>query len=192
MANHSDPESCVAHREVSSEALTGDTGRPAIEPRNQEIGMPTEFRLPEGNTGYGDNRKPCTDPARSKTLRMSGSNLHRSWDVSMMPGEVPPGGAGKVNDRNPAINVIEKSDTPIVPKKPPNNGQPAEAVEGRGVAKGNAEEPPAGRTQSRETASMGLEGIREAANRSAFSCHYLRQEPCAVVPLAGICAGGRR
>lgn len=173
MANHSAPESCVAHREVSSEALTGDTGRPAIEPRNQEIGMPTEFRLPEGNTEHGDNRKSCSDPARSKTLRMSGSNLHRSWDVSMMPGAVPPGGAGKVNDRNPAINVIEKSDTPIVPEKPPNNGQPSlslgagsvEVVEGRGVAKGNAEEPPAGRTQSRETASMGLKGIREAARR---------------------------
>jgi RNA-directed DNA polymerase len=33
MANHSDPESCVAHREVWIEALTGDTGGPAIEPR---------------------------------------------------------------------------------------------------------------------------------------------------------------
>jgi RNA-directed DNA polymerase len=85
-----------------------------------------------------------TDPARSKTLRMSGSNLHRSWEVSMMPGAVPPGGAGKVKDRNPAIHVIEKSDTPIVPKKAPNKGQPhahagassAEAVEGRGVSQG--------------------------------------------------------
>jgi hypothetical protein len=40
MANHSDPESCVAHREVWIEALTGDTGRPAIEPRNHSIGVP--------------------------------------------------------------------------------------------------------------------------------------------------------
>lgn len=40
MANHSGPESCVAHREVWSEALTGDTGRPAIEPRNHSIGVP--------------------------------------------------------------------------------------------------------------------------------------------------------
>ena len=54
---------------------------------------------------------------------------------------------------------------PIVPKKPPNNGQPAEAVEGRGVAKGNAGETPAGRTQRRVPASRGLEGIREAAKR---------------------------
>ena len=54
---------------------------------------------------------------------------------------------------------------PIVPKKPPNKGQPAEAVEGRGVAKGNAGEAPADRTQSRGSASTGLEGIREAARR---------------------------
>ena len=47
-------------------------------------------------------------------------------------------GAGKVKYRNPATDAVEKSDMPIVPKKPPNNGPPAEAVEGRGVAKGNA------------------------------------------------------
>ena len=41
MANHSDPESCVVRREVYIEALTGDTDRPAIEPRNHSIGMPT-------------------------------------------------------------------------------------------------------------------------------------------------------
>ena len=62
------------------------------------------------------NRKSCFDPTRSETLRMSGSDLHGSW-------------------------------------------------EGRGVAKGNAGEAPAGRTQSRETASKGLEGIPEAAKR---------------------------
>lgn len=41
MANHSDRESCGAHREVCVEALTGETGRPAIEPRNDQFGMPT-------------------------------------------------------------------------------------------------------------------------------------------------------
>jgi len=165
MANHSEPESCVAHREVWGEALTGETGRPAIEPRNQEIGMPTELTISEGNMGHGANRKPCSDPARSETLRMSGSDLHRSWEISAVPGALRPGRAGKAKGRNPAIDAAEKSDTPVLPKKPPNNGQPAEAVEGRGVAEGNAREPPAGRIQSRETASMGLEGIREAAKR---------------------------
>jgi RNA-directed DNA polymerase len=35
LANHADPESCGGCREASIEALTGETGRPAIEPRNQ-------------------------------------------------------------------------------------------------------------------------------------------------------------
>jgi hypothetical protein len=142
MANHSDPESCVAHREVWSEALAGETSRPAIEPRNQEIGMPTELTDPEGNTGYGANRKSYPAPARSKTLSMLGSDLHRSWEISAVPGEILPGGVGKVKDRNPAIYAAKKSDTPIVPKKLPNKGAPAEAVEGRGVANGNAGETP--------------------------------------------------
>lgn len=145
--------------------MAGETGRPAIEPRNQEIGMPTELTISEGHMGHGGNRKSCSDPARSETLRMSGSDLHRSWEVSAVPGATRPGGAGKVKDRNPAIDTAEKSDMLIVPKKPPNNGESAEAVEGRGVAKGNAGEAPADRTQRRETASTGLEGIRKAAKR---------------------------
>lgn len=35
VANHSGPESCVCAREGAGEALTGETGRPGIEPRNQ-------------------------------------------------------------------------------------------------------------------------------------------------------------
>lgn len=114
MANHSAPESCVAHCEVCGEALTGETDRPAIEPRNQEIGMPTELTISEGHMGPGDNRKSCSDPARSETLRMLGSDLHRNWEVSAVPGGTRPGGAGKVKDRNPVIDAVEKSDTPIV------------------------------------------------------------------------------
>ena len=164
MANHSDPESCGAHREVCGEALTGDTGRPAIEPRNQEFGMPTMLINPEGNMEHGDNRKSCSDPARSETLRMSGSNLHRSWEISTVPA-VYCGLDGEGASHNAVIHAVEKSDTPILPKKQSNKGQPAETVEGRGVAEGNAGEPPAGRTQGRETASTGLEGIREAAKK---------------------------
>ena len=95
MANHSDPESCVAHREVWGEALTGDTGGPAIEPRNYGIGMPTELSISEGNMGHGANRKSCSDPARSETLRMLGSDLHRSWEVLAVPGAARPGEGGE-------------------------------------------------------------------------------------------------
>ena len=67
----------------------------------------------------------------------------------MVPVGSQAGGAGKGN-RNPAIDAVEKSDAPVLPKKRPNKGQPhafagagsAEAVEGRGAAKGNAREPP--------------------------------------------------
>ena len=168
MANHSGPESCGVHREVYSEALTGETDRPAIEPRNQESGMPTLLSEAEGNMVHDDNRKSCTDPTRSETLCMSGSLSHGSSEISSASGAIWPDGAGKVNDRNPAIDAGEKSDTPIVPKKLPNKGDdPAEVMEGRGVAKGNANETPAPRTQCRDkSASMGLEGVREAARRN--------------------------
>ena len=50
MANHSGPESCSDFREGVAEALTGETDGPAIEPRNQESGMPTSLSETEGNT----------------------------------------------------------------------------------------------------------------------------------------------
>ena len=91
---------------------------------------------------------------------MSGSHLHRSWEVSSVPeGDSASGGAGKGN-HNPAIHADEKSDASIVPKKQPNKGQPAEEVEGRDAAKGNAGEFTADRTPSRETALTGLERVR--------------------------------
>src|SRR5450631_1938684 len=111
MTNHSDPESCGICRDAHAEALTGDTGRPAIEPRNQQFGMPTELRITEGNTMHDNNRKPCIDPARSQTLRMPGSFLHRNWEVSSASGAVCPDGTGKVDDRKPVIYAGEKSDT---------------------------------------------------------------------------------
>ena len=167
MANHSDPESCDRHREVYVEALTGETDRPAIEPRNQDSGMPTLLSEAEGNMMYDDNRKSCIDPTRSKTLCMSGSLSHGSSEILSVSGASWPDGVGKVNDRNPAIDADKKSDTPIVPKKLSNKGDdPAEVMEGRGVAEGNTNEPPASGTLSRDkSASMGLEGVRKAARR---------------------------
>ena len=168
MANYSGPESCGMYREVYVEALTGETDRPAIEPRNQNSGMPTLLSEAEGNMEHDDNRKPCTNPTRSETLCMSGSFSHGSSEISSVSGALWPDGIGKVNDRNPIIYADEKSDTPIVPKKLPNKGvSPAEAMEGRSVAKGNANESPAPWTLSRDTsASTGLEGVREAARRN--------------------------
>jgi len=60
-----------------------------------------------------------------------------------------------------------KSDSSIVPGKPPNNAEEpaAEVVEGRGLAKGNSPERNARRTQSRESTPSALERVRQAARR---------------------------
>ncbi|MDB5832254.1 MAG: group intron reverse transcriptase/maturase, partial [Caballeronia sp.] len=102
------------HREVHVEALTGETDRPAIEPRNISSGMPTLLSEAEGNTEHDDNRKSCADPARSETLSMSGSLSYGSSEISSVSGVVWPDRAGKVHDRNPAIDADEKSDMPIL------------------------------------------------------------------------------
>ena len=60
-----------------------------------------------------------------------------------------------------------KSDSPIVPRKPPNKAEAptAEAVEGRGLAKGNLREQNTPRTLSRNGVPSALERVREAASR---------------------------
>src|SRR4029077_15358762 len=97
------------------------------------------------------------------------------------------------------MNKPRKSDSPIVPMKAPNKaGQPAaEAVEGRGLAKGNPPQQNAPRTQCRPGASSALERVRQAvAQNGTYPCcaqswrHYLRQEPDAVVPHVRIRGGG--
>ncbi len=63
------------------------------------------------------------------------------------------------------MNEPRKSDSSVVPMKAPNKaGQPvAEAVEGRGLAKGNPPQQNAPRTQSRPGAPSALERVRQAA-----------------------------
>ena len=61
-----------------------------------------------------------------------------------------------------------KSDGCVVPKKPPNkdgHDPSAEAVEGRRPTKGNTLPSAAPRTQSRTSASIGLQRVREVARR---------------------------
>jgi hypothetical protein len=131
MANQSDPESCTVRCEAYGEALTGETSGPAIEPRNQESGMPMLLSKAEGHTGHGATRQSCSDPARSETLSTLGSLLYGSWEISSVPDACSSGGAGKAQSHNPAIDADEKSDTSVVPKKPPNKrGNSAEVVEG--------------------------------------------------------------
>lgn len=167
VASHSGPESCGGAREGAAEALTGGTGGSAIEPRNPEFGTPTQLCDAEGNMNQGDSCESWGSPARSETLYTTGSFLHRNWEISIVPDATAPGNSGKAKCRTPEQATLEKSDVLIVPEKPSNKGNhPAEMVEGRSAAKGNAEQDPAPRTQSRtSSASTGLEGVRQAARR---------------------------
>ena len=67
-----------------------------------------------------------------------------------------------------------KSDSSIVPAKPPNEAEPEakEAVEERGLAKGNSLERNMSRTQSRQGMLSALERIRQAGmrDRSKWCC----------------------
>ena len=128
--------------------------------------MQTELAFTECNMMHGAKREPYTDPARSQTLSMLGSELHASWEISSVPEAQESGGTGKAQSHNPVAHADEKSDTPVVPRKPSNKGKPAEMVEGRGAAKGNANKPPAQRTPRRnKIASRGLEGVRIAVRQ---------------------------
>jgi len=49
LATHGDPESCVASRKGRGEVLTGACAGSAIEPRNNEIRVPTPLGEAEGD-----------------------------------------------------------------------------------------------------------------------------------------------
>ena len=72
------------------------------------------------------------------------------------------------------MNARRKSDEPVVPSKPANNGAaeaPAESAEERGSTKRNAQQALSPRTSSRtKVESRGLLGVREAARKD----HKLR------------------
>ena len=84
LANHPDPESCGISREGYVEALTEETSRPAIEPRNQESGMPTLLSEAEGHTVQRVIASDVPDPTRSETLCMLGSLLYGSSEISLV------------------------------------------------------------------------------------------------------------
>ena len=93
-------------------------------------------------------------------------------------------------------NDSGKSDKPIVPEKDANKGRGrprlAERLEGRGLAKGNLE----GRTgighRTKDTGNIDPIGAPSGhgAIPMPVTRLYPRQEPGAIIPHAGICAGG--
>src|SRR4029077_2140164 len=73
----------------------------------------------------------------------------------------------EVEGHTPMTNGRGKSDSSTVPAKLPNKAEEpaAEAMEEKGLAKGNSPERNALRTQSREGAPSALERVRQAATR---------------------------
>lgn len=81
VATHDGPESCVGVREGGGEALTGVRAGRAIEPRNQESGVPTPLARPEGNIAGGAMRELPGDPAWSMNHGMYGISMRENREV---------------------------------------------------------------------------------------------------------------
>jgi len=90
------------------------------------------------------------------------------------------------------MNGLRKSDSLIVSKMPLNktrdNKRMAEEAEKSRLAKGNLSSKTGTGHRAGEPCTREFGKIRQAARQPVR--HYLRQEPSAVVPHAGICAGG--
>ena len=180
IANHPGPESCGGAREGVIEALTGESAGQPLSREIRQSGAPTLLSEAEGHIGEGATREFSSSPTRSKTLSMRRSSPNRNCEISSVPAaQVAAGGSGKAVGRTPDIYADEKSDACVVPMNDPNNGAGsmparAEGLEGRRAAKRNTEVPPAPRTQSRISASMGLDGVREAARAAKGSGKEVR------------------
>ena len=144
----------------------------------------------EGNT----ESRVIASGSRPRGVREPG----HAWNFpAREPGDPMPahawrvGRSRKAKGRTLDMNGHGESDRPVVLAKPPNKAESkaAEVVEGRGLANGNANRKAAVRTLSRGTATIDR-GAYERQRKSTPHRHHRRQEPSAVVPHAGICAGG--
>jgi hypothetical protein len=98
---------------------------------------------------------------------MLGNTLHGNWESLRLPGKNISGLHWEVLGRKPMINGRRQSDGDIVPEKFPNDPQGEEGMEGRSPVKGNAQEHPSHRTQSRaEGMPVVLERIRKAVSET--------------------------
>ena len=174
LATHTGPESCVSVRKGEGEALTGvRTGR--VLSREIHAPLRKQWALRGADAVEISGRphlrrrfgKTLRDPARSQTPSMYGNTLRGNREIPRSSAASTSRPHREVQGRTPMMNGRGKSDSSVVPEKPPNKARAtaAEAVEGRGLAKGNSPERNAFRTQSRGDAPSALERVREAARR---------------------------
>lgn len=169
-ASHDGPESCVGPRKGAGEALTGVHAGGVLSRENTCTQGADDVVLNGRQHADGRQGEPDSDPARSKTSCMRGISMHENREIPCSPpGDGTGGRAGKVGDHNPAAYGQGKSDSLIVPVKPPNKaGRPAaEVAEGRRLTKENALKQNTLRTQCRiEGVPSALQRVREAAIRN--------------------------
>ena len=164
VATHDGPESCVGARKGVGEALTGVRVGRAIEPRKGPH---------PGCRRRQDRRKATPPPAPARAVGgpraveepVHARNLHarEPGDPAIARPRWRGGPQGKGQGRKPLMHDCGKSDGPVVPAKLPNNAASAaaEAVEGRGPAKGNA----TGKTRPGHRAGQGTSNALDRVRR---------------------------
>lgn len=177
-ATRAGPESCVGAGNCAREALVGECAGWVLSRESWLVRDADAVRWAEGNTVGVVRRETFTGPARSETPSMHRNTSSENREiprplwcaVARRARREPSGGTPMMDGRG-------KSDSPIVPGKPPNKAleRAAEVVEGRGLTKGNPPRRNASRTQSRSDAPSALERIRRAAQgdgRQRFTALY--------------------
>ena len=121
LAHHGDPESCAGTRKGAGEALTG-AHMGGVLSRETRCNQGADAVVLSGRQHACVRKGECTrDPARSETSSTCGHSMRENREIPCPPpGDGPGGRAGKVDDRNPAMHRHGKSDSSIVPTKPPN------------------------------------------------------------------------
>ena len=179
-ASHGDPESCASARKGAGEALTG-AHMGGVLSRETRRNQGADDVVLSGRQHTRTRQGECSgDPARSQTSSTCGNSMRENREIPRSTREDGKSckdeqtssadlvRAGKADGRNPAMNGHGKSDRPILPAKLPNKvGHPmAEAVEGRGLTKENADQRNTPQTQSwNHGVPNGLDRVRQAALR---------------------------
>jgi RNA-directed DNA polymerase len=190
LANHAGPESCGFIGNGRHEALTGEDAGRVLSP---EIGLVLGANAlrtrgrPHRGYRFGE---VSTDPAGSETSGMHGNTvsgtrevLHLAWQICQVR---------TVNLWGTTVmDGCRESDSFIVPRKPSNKGRPP-GTGGEGGGKGAGQGERGGVNQEPDTAPGSPVTCAQPRTAGTFGCLHVdpRQEPGAVVPHAGICAGG--
>ena len=108
------------------------------------------------------------DLAGSKNLSMHGTFMRENREIPFSP-VVQDRGCGPLGEgqgRKPEMDENGKSDSPVVPAKPPNKVVAAEAVEERGLAKRNTDGNARSGLGAGMRVSQALDRVRQAAARN--------------------------